>query len=525
MEILLIQPPIRDFYFTKKRSIPYGLLTIATALKKESFEISLLDCLATKKSKNIPWPSSIDYLKEFYGRSDFSSFSLFHHFIHFGYSFQHISAVIKRSNAKIFGISSLFTAYSNEAITIAKMIKDIDINHVTIVGGHHPTNLPESVLNESSVDFIIRGEGEKPFTQLAKALRDKEDYSNIKGIGFKKNGKNKSNGVYEIKDPKNILKPDLTLLNHKFYSRFKSGSSVVVSSRGCPMKCKYCCVTSAQSSYRIRPVESVIEEIKSSVIDYGTRFVDFEDENLSLNKKWFINLLEQLRENFSEFSMEYRAMNGLFPPSLSPSIIKEMKLTGFKTLNLSLGTISEDGLNIFGRPDLSDSLISVIKEANKNSLDTVTYIITGAPGQKPLDSVKDLIFLSYLETVLGVSVYYPAPGSAMYNDLNDTDRLPKTFDLYRSSFIPISDTFDRVETVTILRLGRIINHLKLKKSSKLLQTSPDVENDLIVNEFLKDGKIRGVDENGNIYIHKISNKLTDAFLDKFDISKLKSCSN
>ena len=32
VDILLIQPPIRDFYLTAKRTIPYGLASIASAL-------------------------------------------------------------------------------------------------------------------------------------------------------------------------------------------------------------------------------------------------------------------------------------------------------------------------------------------------------------------------------------------------------------------------------------------------------------------------------------------------------------
>ncbi|NLJ28890.1 MAG: hypothetical protein GX433_12880, partial [Deltaproteobacteria bacterium] len=50
-DILLIQPPIRDFYLTAKRTIPYGLACIAASLIKEGFSVEILDGLATSKSR------------------------------------------------------------------------------------------------------------------------------------------------------------------------------------------------------------------------------------------------------------------------------------------------------------------------------------------------------------------------------------------------------------------------------------------------------------------------------------------
>ncbi|NTU47691.1 MAG: cobalamin B12-binding domain-containing protein, partial [Syntrophobacteraceae bacterium] len=90
VDILLIQPPIRDFYRTLKRTIPYGLACIASALEEEGFSVSILDCLATSRSRPIEWPREMAYLHEYYGKPDVSPFSLFHHMRHFGNSFEHV---------------------------------------------------------------------------------------------------------------------------------------------------------------------------------------------------------------------------------------------------------------------------------------------------------------------------------------------------------------------------------------------------------------------------------------------------
>ncbi|MCK5350126.1 MAG: radical SAM protein, partial [Desulfobacula sp.] len=69
-KIILVQPPIQDFYLTKKRTIPYGLASIAASLIDNGFDVEILDCLASQKSKKIELPMEFSFLKPFYGKND-----------------------------------------------------------------------------------------------------------------------------------------------------------------------------------------------------------------------------------------------------------------------------------------------------------------------------------------------------------------------------------------------------------------------------------------------------------------------
>lgn len=120
-------------------------------------------------------------------------------------------------------------------------------------------------------------------------------------------------------------------------------------------------------------------------------------------------------------------MNGLFPPSLTPDLMKKMRLAGFRTLNLSVGSASRDQLRRFGRPDIMDCLDEVLENADKAGLGCVCYIIAGGPGQSHDSSVDDLVYFSSRKTLVGVSVYYPAPGSIDYGHLFDSGMLPGSF--------------------------------------------------------------------------------------------------
>ena len=45
-DILLIQPPIKDFYLTRKRTVPYGLACLAASLEQAGFSVGLFALFA-----------------------------------------------------------------------------------------------------------------------------------------------------------------------------------------------------------------------------------------------------------------------------------------------------------------------------------------------------------------------------------------------------------------------------------------------------------------------------------------------
>lgn len=535
-DILLVQPPIRDFYLTAKRTIPYGLAAIAAVLVREGFSVEIIDALASSRARNIELPSEMDYLREFYAHPDQSPFALFHHFRHFGYSFEHIGRTARRSSAKLVGISSLFTPYWGEALKTADVIRTHLPNCIIVMGGHHPTVLPEEVMQSAAVDYVLRGDGEVSLPMLARALIKGNAIENIPGIVRRTaEGKIAADKPARMTDPGNYPLPAVELINRRYYRRGKKGSAVVVASRGCPLKCSYCCMRrSADQPYIRRRVASVIAEIEQAVERYDTGFIDFEDENLSLDRQWFLELLGAIQSRFGKNGLELRAMNGLFPPALDEEIIRAMARSGFKTLNLSLGSTSADQLNRFQRPDVGRAFDAALALASKYGLQAVGYIIVGGPNQQAEDSIKDLLYLAARRVLAGVSVYYPSPGSPDYTLCRSLGVLPNSYALMRGSALPISHTTTRKESSTLLRLGRIVNFIKslLDRGASIpqarLYSQQHISDDFdriragrqLLGWFLNDGRIRGVLPNGAVYEHSVSMRLTRMFLDglkKIDI--------
>lgn len=472
------------------------------------------------------------YLQDYYGKPDVSPFSLFHQFRHFGHSFEHVERMVRDARPPLVGVSSLFTPYAREAEEVAERVKRACPHCVVVMGGHHPTALPRDAMACRAVDFVIRGEGEASMPLLARALKEGAGLDGVPGLVARRSDGSLHIGVPAHVDSLDGLPlPAQHLLKGPYYRRGWRGSSVVVGSRGCPMGCSYCSLgASSGLPYRRRSVASVLNEIGRAVELHGVRFIDFEDENLSLERSWFLELLQGIRDRFDGLGLELRAMNGLFPPSLDEKLIGEMKDTGFRVLNLSLGTACPKQARKFRRPFMNDAFDAAVAASSLAGLEAVGYIIVGAPGQEPLDSLEDLLYMAERPVLAGISVYYPSPGSSDFEVCRTEGVLPESLSLMRATALPVSHTTSREESVTLLRLGRILNFMKalVGRSNDLVKAHPGSlalyhgsderikAGRLLLSMFLRDGKIRGVTPDGDVYEHKASTDLCRRFLKRLE---------
>ena len=526
-DILLIQPPIRDFYLTAKRTMPYGLASIAASLRGAGFSVSICDGLATTKSRSIPWPGEMDYLLPYYGRSDRSPFGLFHRYRHFGYSLESIAGQARRSGAFLIGISSLFSAYSDMAMSTAAAVRKACPDACIVLGGHHPTALPEAVMDHPSVDLVLRGDGEMTMPLLARALKEGTDLGAVPGLV-----RRLPDGGLVIKPPAvvddldRLPVPALDLIKWRHYQRSGTGSLSLAASRGCPLRCTYCAANAASHhGYRRRSVASVMDELSAAFSIRPMGFIDFEDEHLCANKQWVTDLMRQIAGRFGRWRPELRAMNGLYAPTLDADILAWMRTAGFRTLNLALITTSGSQLKRFARPDTTSDVDRVLSLAREMDMKAVGYVIIAGPDQDPLESVADLLFLARRRVIAGVSVFYPAPGSGDFQWCRRQNALPATLGLIRATALPLTRSTDRRQAVTLLRLGRILNFMKsmLDQEHRLpapakppLRIDPRTERmaigRMLLAAFLRDGRIYGTDADGRVYAHCTDQELTRAFI-------------
>ncbi|MBS3921200.1 MAG: B12-binding domain-containing radical SAM protein [Deltaproteobacteria bacterium] len=492
MKILLIQPPVRDFYQTSIRTQPIGLAYLAASLQAHGHEVEILDCQAGKK-KTVSIPPELSYLKDFYPFDDRSPFKLYTGFYHFGIGWDEIKKRVEESKADVFGISSSFTPYHGEAFKVAQLVKEWDSGKIVVMGGSHVSCDPEGVLKSPFVDYVILGEGEYRLSFLIDCLKKgtKDEIELMDGVGFKKNGKTFINHLRSfIPDLDSLPPPARDLLDPDRYRINKKRSTMIITSRGCPHGCAYCSAHLVMgSSFRVRSPEDIVREMVECYKKYRVETFDIEDDNFTFDQERAKRLMRLIIETFGESRLELSAMNGISFASLDGELIPLMKRAGFHTLNLSYVSTALSTKERMKRPQPVIEFGSILKKAEEAGLNVVAYAILGIPGQTLEEMIETLIYLMGKRVLIGPSIYYPTPGTVLFKRCEKEGLLPSGISQWRSSAFPIeTEEFNRLDMATLLRLARVINFIKGKMDER------ELEEGTTWGELFKTLKGRGVEE-------------------------------
>ncbi len=513
MRVLLIQPPLSDFYHTSIRTYPLGIMYLAEAIKEDS-HVCLLDLRTGFKPKETEDLFFKD-LNNFYRKDIRSPFSLFSKYQYFGMDKNIIKKKIEDFKPHIVCISSLFSTYFEEALEIAKIVKSISKDIIVVSGGNHPTLFPEQVLLNKEIDFLIRGEGETPLRELIKTLKKGGNISNIEGLCLK----NKDyHHISEINVEKQIdIIPARELIDPSGYKIGRRLYAFVISSRGCPKRCSFC----GKPPYPFRKISlSTIEKDIDKCMSLGIGHLDFEDDMLTLDKPHFAGLLDVLKDK----NLYITAMNGIYHETLTHPLLEKMLKAGFRRLNISLVDLSEEILSRQNR--FLNNIDSLLKILDEMDFQTEIHFIIGLPGQEPAHVTNSIIFLMERRCLPAPSVFYLAPGSPIFESVKDNINFKAMRSSYMIEFNPL---FDRKTTFTLLLISRFVNFLKfiIDKNSgiKYLSEIPYLLKDdekLIFSLLFREKTFYAIKKDKNEIIKQpVNSELIRFFLDKARGSSIK----
>jgi MoaA/NifB/PqqE/SkfB family radical SAM enzyme len=217
------------------------------------------------------------------------------------------------------------------------------------------------------------------------------------------------------------------------------------------------------SSFRSRSAESILQEMMDCTNRFHIRSFDIEDDNFTFDQDRAKRLMSLVIQTFGEGGVELSAMNGVSFTSLDKDLLKLMRKAGFKTINLSFVSTDPSFKKKMGRPGTTSDFDNVLKDADQAGLNVIAYAILGIPDQSIEEMVDTMIDLMGKRVLIGPSVYYPTPGTFLFEQCEAKGLLPSTRSQWRSSALPIeTEDFNRLDLATLFRLARVINFIKDK---------------------------------------------------------------
>jgi len=308
-----------------------------------------------------------------------------------------------------------------------KKLKDV-MNVPIIVGGIHPTSVPEEVIKEDWVDMICIGDGEEAMVELIEKLESKVDISHIQNLWVKdKNGNVNKNSLRPlVKDLDKHPFPDRSI-----YAQYGVLGKRIrfMTARGCPHNCSFCVNSFRKNLYpeehylRKRSVQNVISELELLKKQYSPKGIRFEDDVFVLDKKWFN---EFKAEYINKVSLPFHCY--ITPTGVSDEIVKSLKECGCESIAMGIQSGNETlRSNIMNRHYSNEKVIMAAEIIKKHGLRLYAEYMFGFPEETPENMMETLELSNKIHAYNSWSaIFYPFPGTGLYNYCCTTGNIDET---------------------------------------------------------------------------------------------------
>ena len=306
-------------------------------------------------------------------------------------------------------VFSVYTTTYQWALDIAKKIRN-KIKGKIVFGGIHATLMPEEVIKNDVVDFVVVGEGEYPLLELAANLAKGSFVRDIRNIWLKENGSIVRNSMREpIQDLDLLPLPDKDLFAK--HVRFKD-DYMILTSRGCPFSCSYCCESFLNGIYqnkyfRRRSIHSVLNELRTMKKRYNFKEVMFFDSILFTDKIWLQDLLAGFKK---EIDVPFRCTGHV--ACFDEEIANMLKEGGCYCIDFGVQSFNQElRNNLLNRNETNSCIDKAFYLCDKIKMRYDIDIMFGLPGEREEDFINAVgVFLkhSFINRVKCYNLsYYP----------------------------------------------------------------------------------------------------------------------
>ena len=335
IRILLIDTPstIASRRDLPRVNVPFAALYLASSLRRAGFASVIYDPKLTLDIH--PWKSV------FYT----------------GDSLDRIGARIRKEKPDLIGITNLLSKDTGVALAIAGQAKAVCPSAIVAIGGFPATACPQDILASPHVDIAAMGEGEQTVVELARRIKAKGPFADVNGIAYRD-----EKGAVAVTPPRvpgdNLPPfPDYSLIDLEQYFRLAAQGFAarplsigkrtlsLFTSRGCPFHCFFCGAHAIVGRrFRAYPAVVVADHVQDMVRRYGIDSVEFEDDNVSADRRRFGAIVDAL----SAFRprLAWATPNGIRADTLvNRDLLEKVKNSGCSYLTIGVESGDQEFLS------------------------------------------------------------------------------------------------------------------------------------------------------------------------------------
>ncbi len=332
----------------------------------------------------------------------------------------YLSSILAKHSIGLVGITAMTPTINNAhevALLVKKYRKDIPV----VVGGPHVSAIPEISMREfPAFNYCVIGEGENPLLDLCDKISNQAPVINIKGLAGRNNKEIFVNTPLDyIQDLDTLPMPDRSLLKRDLYShayaaginKGKKRATVVFTSRGCSQKCSFCAVEKTTGDIvRFRSTANVIAELKDCRDRFGYNHITFEDTNLTLNRKRFIDICQGLKALNLTWDCQTKVS------MVDEDLIRIMKHCGCLKIAYGVESGSPKILKLIKKNITIEQIKKAFKLTHKAKIIACAFFILGSHPEENADDIAltEKIIHIIMPDVFQLGIICPYPGTETF---------------------------------------------------------------------------------------------------------------
>ncbi len=302
------------------------------------------------------------------------------------------------------------------AASLARQLREMRPDLRIIIGGPQLSLYPDECMTETAVDAAVLGEGDHTLVEMLDRLDRGEDLAGMAGTIVRQGGElihGPPSGP--IEDLDGLPMPALDLLPMDRYQSVDAPTPYVsmVTSRGCPFRCRYCSQVYVGGTYRAQGVDRVLDEMQRAATRFGAREIVFFDETFTMRREWVLQLCEGILNRGLVVPWNVRTR----VDHLDDDVLAAMAEAGCYRIHVGIETGSPRVQRLMNKNLDLHGIARSLEAAQVAGLETRGYFMLGYPGETA-DEMEQTVQLS-LDLPLDWASYtltVALPGTGIYED-------------------------------------------------------------------------------------------------------------
>jgi radical SAM superfamily enzyme YgiQ (UPF0313 family) len=314
---------------------------------------------------------------------------------------------ISSSEPDVVAFSMVTSTYMN-GVNILKMLRLLMPNMIFIAGGVHPSLFPELTLKDG-FDYVIMGEGECSTVELLKSVKQNSMNIETPGVAYFENGTYKCNLPCIPIDAFSV-----PLVNRKLYNLDLYSHHTVISARGCPYKCKFCCDLMrcfGCNKVRKTPLSRTLEELSILENEFNAQKIFFADDVFAASPSGIKKFCREYHKN--NFSFQWVAQ--IRADILTLEIATLMREANCTRVYIGAESGSDTILQNAGKNLSKAQIAAGINNAKKADLTVKTGWVYGLPGTLNEQYKSIDLMLQTRPHQISIHQLIPFPGTEYYS--------------------------------------------------------------------------------------------------------------